>query len=100
MYANACQQQVIAIVAIQGVLTLLAIDVVRIIATVNSVVAKAAEQNIFTRLAVLLGGTGSSRARDLVLRRSARKVKTPEILWDVDDWAEAPAKSTPLRAAE
>ena len=55
---------------------------------------------IFTRLAVLLGGTGSSRARDLVLRRSARKVKTPEILWDVDDWAEAPAKSTPLRAAE
>ena len=57
-------------------------------------------------LSALSRGSGSRTARDLALRRAARKVKEPEIIWDPSAPAmptEAPATvepDAPLRAAE
>ncbi|MEL7027588.1 MAG: AcrB/AcrD/AcrF family protein, partial [Pseudomonadota bacterium] len=55
-------------------------------------------------LSALSRGAGSRTARDLALRRAARKVKNPEIVWD-DEFPEYPAEQAPkpdvpLRAAE
>ncbi|MEL7460776.1 MAG: efflux RND transporter permease subunit [Pseudomonadota bacterium] len=57
-------------------------------------------------LSALSRGSGSRTARDLALRRAARKVKDPEIVWDLapitataaQDAPDAP--DAPLRAAE
>jgi len=41
------------------------------------------------RLQALAGGRDGQLARDLALEREARRIKTPEILWDPDDYARA-----------
>ncbi|MEM9709078.1 MAG: efflux RND transporter permease subunit [Pseudomonadota bacterium] len=56
-------------------------------------------------LAALSRGSGSRTARDIALRRSARKVKEPEIVWDTGpavpgEIAPSAAPDLPLRAAE
>jgi len=56
-------------------------------------------------LSALSRGSGSRSARDLALRRAARKVKDPEIVWDTGpdlrpEPAAAPEPELPLRAAE
>ncbi|SFP24382.1 efflux RND transporter permease subunit [Tranquillimonas alkanivorans] len=46
-------------------------------------------------------GRGSRAARDLALNRAARKVRSPEILWEVDEMTTAAGRpAAPLRAAE
>jgi len=60
----------------------------------------------FAGLAALTRGRDSGVARDRALRRAARRVRTPEIVWDddapavADDHAAAPHETLPLRAAE
>ena len=56
----------------------------------------------FAALRALSHGSGSKSARDLALRKSAKKVKNPEIIWDVEIDPSAPrATEAPgLRAAE
>ena len=54
-------------------------------------------------LSALSRGSGSRTARDLALRRAARKVKNPEIVWDTGPDTRPPAEAEPdmpLRAAE
>ena len=54
----------------------------------------------FTQLRALSHGAGSKTARDLALKKSAKKVRNTEIIWQVDEIAEPLADQTPLRAAE
>ncbi len=54
----------------------------------------------FTTLRALSYGSGSKDARDFALGRQAKKVKNPEIIWDVDPEPPAPKPSAELRAAE
>ncbi len=51
-------------------------------------------------LARLTGGKSSAAAQDWVLRRKARRIAAPEIVWDVDPLPDAPAPPLTLRAAE
>ena len=48
----------------------------------------------------ITGGRSSRAAQDLVLRRKARKLAVPEILWDVDAPPAREQAVPPLRAAE
>ncbi|MGI9390120.1 MAG: efflux RND transporter permease subunit [Boseongicola sp.] len=56
----------------------------------------------FATLRALSHGSGSKSARDLALRKAAKKVKNPEIIWDVEIDPSAPlvADAPGLRAAE
>ncbi len=56
----------------------------------------------FTTLRALSHGSGSKSARDLALKKAAKKVKNPEIIWDVslDPSAPRSAATPDLRAAE
>ncbi|MDJ1014939.1 MAG: efflux RND transporter permease subunit [Paracoccaceae bacterium] len=55
----------------------------------------------FTRLRALSYGSGSQEARDLALGKAARKLRNPEIIWDVESDPSAPGRAGPeLRAAE
>ncbi|MEM1237188.1 MAG: efflux RND transporter permease subunit [Pseudomonadota bacterium] len=51
-------------------------------------------------LARLSFGRGSQAARDWALKREARRIKSPEILWDDDDAEPVTPGVTPLKAAE
>jgi len=52
-------------------------------------------------LRALSMGRQSRAARDVALRREARREKSPEILWDFDPMAEPPLQlSSPVKAAE
>ncbi|MCI5038290.1 MAG: efflux RND transporter permease subunit [Donghicola eburneus] len=56
---------------------------------------------IATLLAKMSLGKGSRAARDLALARAARRVKRPEIIWEVDDVsAPVPHHTSTMRAAE
>ncbi|SPF80888.1 efflux RND transporter permease subunit [Pseudoprimorskyibacter insulae] len=56
---------------------------------------------ILSLVAILFGGRGSRIARDWALRRAARKVKSPEIIWTDDaNGAEPNSGPSHLRAAE
>ncbi|MXQ06999.1 AcrB/AcrD/AcrF family protein [Alphaproteobacteria bacterium GH1-50] len=54
----------------------------------------------FTQLRALSHGAGSKPARDLALRRAARKVKNTDLVWEFDDLPARPREGAPLRAAE
>ncbi|QMU57405.1 MAG: AcrB/AcrD/AcrF family protein [Boseongicola sp.] len=56
----------------------------------------------FTTLRALSHGSGSKTARDLALNKAAKKVKNPEIIWDVSSDSSLPSKpgEPELRAAE
>ncbi|MDD9924133.1 MAG: efflux RND transporter permease subunit, partial [Boseongicola sp.] len=55
----------------------------------------------FTTLRALSHGSGSKTARDQALRRQAKRVKNPEIIWDIDDFSDKPATvPSELKAAE
>jgi multidrug efflux pump len=55
--------------------------------------------NVLNVLSALTRGSGSRTARDYALRRAARKLKSPEIIWDVDADPARPV-APELRAAE
>ncbi|MEM9970418.1 MAG: efflux RND transporter permease subunit, partial [Pseudomonadota bacterium] len=54
----------------------------------------------FSTLKALSYGSGSKDARDRALQKQARRVKNPEIIWDVDSDPTAPRLTPGLRAAE
>ena len=54
----------------------------------------------FTGLRALSHGSGSKTARDLALRKAAKRIRNTEIIWEIDERPAEAAPSTPLRAAE
>ena len=54
----------------------------------------------FTQLRALSHGAGSKTARDLALKKAAKKVRNTQILWEFDDVPGSKRPETPLRAAE
>lgn len=56
---------------------------------------------LLNAISALTRGAGSRTARDFALRRAARKVRSPEIIWDVEGAGKDAATGSPeLRAAE
>jgi len=53
-----------------------------------------------TTLRELNYASGSNDARDYALGRQAKKVKNPEIIWDIEELPATPKTSPELRAAE